>query len=102
MSQQPPMTLPLENPAAADDRSRFSWGAILGTLGPLISLVFVYLLFTLLTWLKPNSDPFATFDNFQLMLRQTSVVGIAAIGMTLIIISGGIDLSVGSNIALST
>ena len=36
------------------------------------------------------------------MLLQTAVVGTAAIGMTLIIISGGIDLSVGSTIALIT
>jgi len=36
------------------------------------------------------------------MLLQTAVVGTAALGMTLIIISGGIDLSVGSNIALCT
>ncbi len=36
------------------------------------------------------------------MLLQTAVVGTAALGMTLIIISGGIDLSIGSNIALCT
>jgi ribose/xylose/arabinose/galactoside ABC-type transport system permease subunit len=37
-----------------------------------------------------------------LILLQTAVVGMAALGMTLIIVSGGIDLSVGSNIALCT
>jgi ribose transport system permease protein len=36
------------------------------------------------------------------MLMQTAVVGTAALGMTMIIVSGGIDLSVGSNIALVT
>ncbi|MBI5432445.1 MAG: ABC transporter permease [Planctomycetes bacterium] len=36
------------------------------------------------------------------MLEQTSVVGIAAVGATLIIVAGGIDLSVGSTIALGT
>ncbi len=36
------------------------------------------------------------------MLMETAVVGTAALGMTLIIISGGIDLSVGSTIALTT
>ena len=45
---------------------------------------------------------FATFDNLELTLRLTAVVGTAAIGMTLIIISGGIDLSVGPIIALTT
>ena len=71
-------------------------------LGPLIGLVFVFLLFTVLTALHPGSAPFATAGNMELMLRQTAVIGIAALGMTLIIISGGIDLSVGSNLALST
>ena len=42
----------------------------------------------------------STVGNFELILRQTAVVGIAALGMTLIIIAGGIDLSVGSAIAL--
>jgi ribose/xylose/arabinose/galactoside ABC-type transport system permease subunit len=36
------------------------------------------------------------------MLLQTAVVGTAALGMTMIIISGGIDLSIGSNVALCT
>ena len=36
------------------------------------------------------------------MLLQTAVVGTAAVGATWIIVSGGIDLSVGANIALSS
>ena len=54
----------------------------------------------LFAFLRPRT--FLTADNFQIMLRQTAVVGIAALGMTLIIIAGGIDLSIGSNIALCT
>src|SRR3954470_11693068 len=91
-------TLPLETTQAR----RFDAGAILAKLGPLIGLVFVFVLFSVLARVVPDASAFATLDNLQLMLRQTSVVGIAALGMTLIIISGGIDLSVGSNIALST
>ena len=68
-----------------------------GKLGPLVGLIFVVALFGLL---RPHS--FLTADNFQIMLLQTAVVGTAALGMTLIIISGGIDLSIGSNIALCT
>ncbi len=41
-------------------------------------------------------------DNRQTMARQTAIVGIAALGMTLIIILGGIDLAVGSVIALAS
>jgi ribose transport system permease protein len=66
-------------------------------LGPVVGLLFVLLLFAILT---PGN--FATADNLELMLLQTAVVGTAALGMTMVIISGGIDLSVGSVIALST
>ncbi len=65
--------------------------------GPLAGLVFVVILFALL---RPRT--FLTADNAQLMMLQTAVVGTGALGMTLVIISGGIDLSVGSVIALST
>jgi ribose transport system permease protein len=40
--------------------------------------------------------------NLELMARQTVIVCIAALGMTMVIVSGGIDLSVGSVVALST
>src|ERR1700712_1122871 len=49
------------------------------------------------TWLNPD---FATFDNAMNVLTRTSFIGIIAVGMTFVIISGGIDLSVGSMAAL--
>ncbi len=70
---------------------------LLNKIGPLLGLIFVVGLFSAL---RPST--FATLDNAQLILLQTAVVAIAALGMTLIIVSGGIDLSVGSNIALCT
>jgi len=79
-----------------------SAGVLIAKLGPLIGLVFVFVLFWFLSLIVPNSLRFATIDNVGLMLRQTAVVGIAALGMTMIIISGGIDLSVASNIALGS
>jgi ribose transport system permease protein len=66
-------------------------------LGPLIGLAFVFILFSALRW-----DRFPRADNLEIMLLQTAVVGTAALGMTMVIVSGGIDLSVGSVIALST
>ncbi len=69
----------------------------LGSAGPLVGLAFVIGLFGLL---RPHT--FLTVNNFQIMLLQTAVVGTAALGMTMIIVSGGIDLSIGSNIALCT
>ena len=63
-------------------------------LGPFIALLVVYAIFGMM-----NSAMF-TQDVMLSLLTQTVIVGTAAIGMTLIIISGGIDLSVGSIIAL--
>jgi ribose transport system permease protein len=71
--------------------------SVLAQLGPAIGLLCVIILFSVLRW-----DTFATIDNWQVMLMQTAVVGTAALGMTIVIVSGGIDLSVGSNIALTT
>jgi ribose transport system permease protein len=45
---------------------------------------------------------FARTANTVTMARQTAVVAIAAVGMTLVIVSGGIDLSVGSVVAFTT
>ncbi len=57
------------------------------------------LIICILSALKP--DTFLTMDNFMNVLRRSSVNGIIAIGMTSVIISAGIDLSVGSMLALS-
>jgi ribose transport system permease protein len=46
-------------------------------------------------------DAFLTSDNMLNVLRQASVVGVLAIGMTFVIATGGIDLSVGSMVAAS-
>ena len=66
-------------------------------LGPLVALVVVYLLFVVL-----SPDTFARPANLVTMARQTAVVGVAASGMTMVIMLGGIDLSVGSAVALTT
>lgn len=51
--------------------------------------------------IRDYEDRFLTLDAFRYTSIQTVAVGIAAMGMTMIIISGGIDLSVGSVMALS-
>lgn len=78
-------------------RSRWGWLAQHGWLGPLIALVLLYLAFSL--W-QPAT--FATAGTLKTMLRQTTVVGLCALGMTLVIVLGGIDLSIGSTVALVT
>jgi ribose/xylose/arabinose/galactoside ABC-type transport system permease subunit len=45
---------------------------------------------------------FLGLRNLETLARQTTIVGFGALGMTLVIISGGIDLSVGSLVALGT
>lgn len=64
-------------------------------LGILIALV------ALCAFLALRSPYFLTLENFLNVLRQISVVGIVAVGEALVIITGGIDLSVGSVLALS-
>ncbi|MFI6938359.1 ABC transporter permease [Streptomyces sp. NPDC050418] len=47
-------------------------------------------------------DNFLEVDNYQLILTQASVIGVVTVGMTFVIISGGIDLSVGAMVALAS
>lgn len=49
-----------------------------------------------------SADGFADATNIINVLRQTSMLGIVVIGMSIVILTGGIDLSVGSVVALST
>src|SRR6266513_1731072 len=65
-------------------------------IGPILGLVLVVSIFYVLTPGRYLS-PF----NLRVVLGQTVIVAIGAIGMTMIIVSGGIDLSVGSSIALT-
>jgi ribose/xylose/arabinose/galactoside ABC-type transport system permease subunit len=65
--------------------------------GPLAALALVYGLFAALA-----PETFAGGVNLLTMARQTVVVGITALGMTYVILLGGIDLSVGSAVALTS
>lgn len=73
------------------------WQGQLQRLGPLLGLLAVFALFALI-----GPESFRSGRNLETIARQTTIVGMAALGMTLIIISGGIDLSVGSMVALGT
>jgi len=65
--------------------------------GPLGALVAVYLLFSALA-----PATFTGGVNLATMLRQTVVVAISSLGMTFVILLGGIDLSIGSAVALTS
>ena len=56
----------------------------------------------LLVFFSIKSPNFMSVANISNILRQISVVGIATVGMTMIIITGGIDLSIGSVVALTS
>jgi ribose transport system permease protein len=72
---------------------------LINAAGPFFGLLAVIAFFSL----DPDvRQSFLTGGNFKIILTQTVIVAIAAIGMTLIIVSGGIDLSVGSVVALTS
>lgn len=71
--------------------------AFAGVIGPILGLMFVTIIFTSLI-----GRYFLGPDNIELIARQTAVVAAAALGMTMVIVSAGIDLSVGSVVALTT
>ena len=59
------------------------------TVGPFIALLLAMAFFSL------KSDRFLDAQNLSLVLQQVMVVGVLAIGQTLVILTAGIDLSVG-------
>ena len=69
---------------------------ILQKYGALFTLILVVLALAII------SPDFRTMDNFMKLLRQASVNGLIAFGMTAVILTGGIDLSVGSTLAVSS
>jgi fructose transport system permease protein len=70
--------------------------APLSTLGPLIALLLACAYFT------TQTDRFLTGPNLSLVVQQSMVVGILAIGQTLVILTAGIDLSCGAVMALGS
>ncbi len=64
--------------------------------GTLILILVVF--FAALTISSPN---FLTFNNLSNLVRQVAIIGVVAIGMTMVIISAGIDLSVGAVVGFS-
>src|SRR4029450_10383295 len=71
--------------------------SLAGAGGPVLGLLFVTLTFAALI-----GASFFLPGNLELIARQTAIVCACALGMTVVIVSGGIDLSVGSVVALTT
>jgi ribose transport system permease protein len=93
-SNKGPATIPPPPPTIVEEkRSWADW--VTGVGGPLIGLVLLCVIFSLTT------DVFLTWRNALNVIDQITVLGILAIGMTAVIVIGGIDLSVGSILAFS-
>jgi ribose transport system permease protein len=91
---QPERTKEPNSTTAPSAAQASQWLAKLQGMGPVIGLVLLCVLGTLL------NGNFATLDNITNVLTRTAFIGIIAVGMCFVIVSGGIDLSVGSMAAL--
>ena len=74
----------------------------LAKLGPFLGLLGVAAFFGIAVRLHAGENAFGTADNLRTILVQGALVGTTALGMTLVIVAGGIDLSVGAVVALSS
>ncbi len=90
-------TRPLQTSVDIDDvtgiKERTALQRMFGS-QPFWVLIALVLICLVMTWLQPRA--FASADNFYNITRNFAFVGIMALGMTAVILTGGIDLSVGS------
>jgi ribose transport system permease protein len=93
---------------ASSSASSSSWNTRLKALvqvgGPFLGLLLVCLFFTFARdeFGEPARATILTAGNLKTVLVQTVIVGIGALGMTLVIVAGGIDLSAGSLVACTS
>lgn len=85
---------PTNEPTAPAPASRGFWFWF-ERLGPLVMLLAVVVGFSIASW-----EHFVSLGNARLILVQTAILATCSVGMTMILISGGLDLSVGSALAL--
>lgn len=77
-------------------KRKFEYKEMLSKLGPLLALIVLIIFVSIL------SPSFLSLTNLMNLMRQVSTNALIAFGMTFVIITGGIDLSVGSTLALSS
>ena len=87
--------LSVEQAASGEKQRRITIGSIWATFGPLLSLIILSLI------IYSQESVFMTSGNWTNIARQASLMAILGVGMTFVILTGGIDLSVGSIVALS-
>lgn len=79
------------------ERNRFQ--TLLNWLGPFLGLILVLIIFSSIPEVQ---ERFLRISNLKSVATQSVIVALGALGMTFVIISGGIDLSAASNIALAS
>src|SRR6478752_7838424 len=77
-----------------------AWTLVTGQLGPLFALLLVFCFFAIGDSIQEGGGQFLTLRNLQTMLIASAPVVVAGLGMTIIIIAGGIDLSAGTATSL--
>jgi len=88
-----PGTTEAETPSAV---RRLLSGSVGRNLGLVLALLVIIVVGAV------TSSNFLNFDNALVILRQASIIGVISVGMTFVIIAGGIDLSVGAVLALAS
>jgi ribose transport system permease protein len=69
--------------------------------GPLLGLIGVFAFFLIVLVIRHRVGSFVRMDNLQLLMNQNSIRLVVVLGMLFVIVNGGIDLSVGSVVALA-
>ncbi|HEX8393066.1 MAG TPA: ABC transporter permease [Longimicrobium sp.] len=94
----PPASMDVQPPVAGSARAtpalRARAGSLLQRQGAMVALIAVCVFGVI------RYEAFATPENLMNVLRQNSMLGFVALGMTMVILTGGIDLSVGSVLAI--
>lgn len=91
----------VEQAAREAEPARSSWRGVLDTgVGRNLGLVAVLVLLGIVG--VATADTFLTVPNLLIVLTQASIIGVITVGATFVIIGGGIDLSVGKVMALSS
>lgn len=80
---------------SGDSAKKINVGAILGKYGVYIALLVLFIAMSV------ASSSFLTVTNIFNILKQNAVYGVLAVGMTFVIVTGGIDLSVGAIVAMA-
>lgn len=91
----------VEQEAVREEQRGGSLAALRGSGGHSLGLVVALLILAAVGYATAG-DRFADLDNVMVILRLAAVIGVVSVGMTFVITGGGIDLSVGAIVALSS